>query len=100
MQQQHGGIPQLEYRFGDIRSLPEYEDGAFRSVLDKGTLDAILCGADAFASAAAALAECCRRGSARGEGGGEGPRPEVRVRRGWAASSAALPVPTPPHVMP
>jgi hypothetical protein len=78
MASQHAGVPQLEYKTGDIRSLPEYPDGAFGSVLDKGTLDAILCGADAAASAAAALAECCRwAGARRPRGGG-----------GWAGGGA------------
>jgi hypothetical protein len=41
--------------------MPQFADGAFAGVLDKGTLDAIVCGQSPVANAAAALAECCRR---------------------------------------
>ena len=40
--------------------MPEFKDGEFGGALDKGTLDALLCGAGAARSAAAALRECAR----------------------------------------
>ena len=33
--------PAVDWRFGDARDLSEYENAAFRSVVDKGTVDAI-----------------------------------------------------------
>ncbi|KAI8474181.1 MAG: complex I intermediate-associated protein 30-domain-containing protein [Monoraphidium minutum] len=65
----HAGVAELEYAAGDVRSMPQYEDGSFGGVLDKGTLDAILCGAAPAENAAAALAECCRV-EPRGRGAG------------------------------
>ncbi len=40
--------------------MPEYKDGQFDGVLDKGTLDALVCGNGANKSAAEMLKECCR----------------------------------------
>jgi EEF1A lysine methyltransferase 4 len=40
--------------------MPEFGDASFDAVLDKGTMDAILCGDSAQANAAAMLAECSR----------------------------------------
>ncbi|GBF91023.1 methyltransferase [Raphidocelis subcapitata] len=59
MAARHRGLPQLEYKLGDVRALTD-ADGAFGGVLDKGALDAILCGPNAAANSAAALRECCR----------------------------------------
>ena len=44
----------------DVRSMPQYETGSFGGVLDKGTLDAILCGDSDSSDSAAMLAECFR----------------------------------------
>jgi hypothetical protein len=43
MQRQHDGIPQLHYQVVDCCALPHFASGSFGSVLDKGTLDAVLC---------------------------------------------------------
>ena len=40
--------------------MPEYADDAFDGILDKGTLDAILCGDDSTVNALAMLNECYR----------------------------------------
>lgn len=42
------------------RHMPEFKDCSFEGVLDKGTLDAILCGEKSAQHAAAMLAECFR----------------------------------------
>lgn len=42
------------------RSMPEFKDDWFDGILDKGTLDAVLCGPGAAANAANMLQECCR----------------------------------------
>lgn len=40
--------------------MPQYGDAAFAVVIDKGTLDAIMCGKRAEADAAAMVLECHR----------------------------------------
>ncbi|PNH09834.1 Methyltransferase-like protein 13 [Tetrabaena socialis] len=60
MAELHKGYEQLEYSVADARSMPEIEDATFDGVLDKGTLDAVLCGEQSAAGAAAMLAECYR----------------------------------------
>lgn len=42
------------------RSMPQYADASFDALLDKGTLDAILCSPAAAGNAAAMMAECRR----------------------------------------
>jgi hypothetical protein len=46
---------QLTYAVADARSMPQYPDAGFAGVLDKGTLDALLCGDTEAADAAALL---------------------------------------------
>ncbi|GLC57184.1 hypothetical protein PLESTB_001196300 [Pleodorina starrii] len=64
----HASLPGLSYEVADCRTMPQFGDGAFGGgVLDKGTLDALLCGDSDEADAAAMLRECHRvltRGSA------------------------------------
>ena len=52
-------FPALTYAVADARALP-YADGAYVTVLDKGTLDALMCGDSAEADAAALLSEAVR----------------------------------------
>jgi hypothetical protein len=44
----------------DVRAMPQYVDASFGGVLDKGTLDALLCGDSDVADSAAMLAEVHR----------------------------------------
>ncbi|KAG2426234.1 hypothetical protein HXX76_013213 [Chlamydomonas incerta] len=60
MAELHKGLPQLEYRVADVRSMPEFADKSFDGVLDKGTLDAILCGEGSAVHAAAMVMEAFR----------------------------------------
>ncbi|KXZ47786.1 hypothetical protein GPECTOR_33g668 [Gonium pectorale] len=56
----HFGVAGLEYRVADVRHMPEFLASSFDGVLDKGTLDAILCGEKSASHAAAMLKECFR----------------------------------------
>eukprot|EP00882_Tetradesmus_deserticola_P019688 GHRQ01021216.1.p1 GENE.GHRQ01021216.1~~GHRQ01021216.1.p1 ORF type:complete len:245 (+),score=49.68 GHRQ01021216.1:185-919(+) len=51
---------QLSYAVADARSMPQYPDAGFSGVLDKGTLDALLCGDTEAADAAALMGEVWR----------------------------------------
>jgi hypothetical protein len=42
------------------RSLPQYADGSFDAILDKGTLDSLMCGEHAGDSSMQMLEECHR----------------------------------------
>lgn len=53
-------IPGQTWEVADCRSMPQYEDGSFGSVLDKGTLDAVLCSSHGTADAAAYVDEVYR----------------------------------------
>lgn len=52
-------IPTLAFKQMDVRSL-QYEDGTFDAVIDKGTLDSVLCGDGSGPNADAMLAEIYR----------------------------------------
>ncbi|GAX72762.1 hypothetical protein CEUSTIGMA_g218.t1 [Chlamydomonas eustigma] len=43
MKKQHQGIDSLHYQVCDCRSMTEFEDSFFAAVIDKGTMDAVLC---------------------------------------------------------
>eukprot|EP00775_Hariotina_reticulata_P002306 gene2306-2614_t len=60
MRDLHNDVPQLKYQLGDARSMPDFKDASFQAVIDKGTLDAILCGEHASSNAANMLQECTR----------------------------------------
>jgi hypothetical protein len=51
---------QLAYAVADARSMPQYGDAVFAGVLDKGTLDALLCGDTEATDVAALLGEVWR----------------------------------------
>ncbi|XP_028797220.1 EEF1A lysine methyltransferase 4-like [Neltuma alba] len=53
-------IPQLKYMQMDVRDMSFFPDDSFDGVIDKGTLDSLMCGTDAPISAAQMLAEVCR----------------------------------------
>lgn len=44
MQKVHAGVKGLTYAVADCRDMPQYADNSFGGVLDKGTIDAVLCG--------------------------------------------------------
>lgn len=50
----------LSYAAADARSMPQYDDQIFHGVLDKGALDALLCGETDEKDAAAVLGEVWR----------------------------------------
>jgi ubiquinone/menaquinone biosynthesis C-methylase UbiE len=51
---------ELNFSLADIRNMAEYKDKSFDIIIDKGTLDAILCGNDSYNNAAEMLSECYR----------------------------------------
>jgi hypothetical protein len=85
------------------RSMPQFADASFAAVLDKGTLDALLCGGTAAADAAAALREAHRRGAAAGARGGARRRASAGPReseRGAPGAPDPLPPRRPPALRP
>eukprot|EP00270_Netrium_digitus_P015141 TRINITY_DN5260_c0_g1_i2.p1 TRINITY_DN5260_c0_g1~~TRINITY_DN5260_c0_g1_i2.p1 ORF type:complete len:252 (-),score=66.04 TRINITY_DN5260_c0_g1_i2:177-932(-) len=59
MKAKHTDIQQLKYFTMDVRSL-QFDDGAFGAVVDKGTLDAIMCGEDASSNVKLMLSQVAR----------------------------------------
>jgi SAM-dependent methyltransferase len=53
-------LPGQAWEVADCRSMPEFDDASFGSVLDKGTLDAVLCSSHGTADAAAYINEVHR----------------------------------------
>ncbi|KAG2436162.1 hypothetical protein HYH02_011666 [Chlamydomonas schloesseri] len=47
MRKKHAEVPGLRYVVSDCRDMPEFLDCQFGSVIDKGTVDALLCSKDA-----------------------------------------------------
>ncbi|XP_021890806.1 methyltransferase-like protein 13 [Carica papaya] len=60
MRRKHAYIPQLKYMQMDVRDMSFFPDESFQSVIDKGTLDSLMCGNDAPVSAARMLGEVSR----------------------------------------
>lgn len=56
----HKSIEQLKYSVADCRSMPQYKDSSFDAVIDKGTMDAILCGDQSVENCRRLFAECSR----------------------------------------
>jgi SAM-dependent methyltransferase len=56
----HEAIPQLSYHLADCRRMPQFDSQFVGAVLDKGTLDAIMCGDAAESDALAMVYECHR----------------------------------------
>lgn len=53
-------LPGQSWEVADCRNMPQFADGLFGSVLDKGTLDAVLCSSHGAADAAAYVDEVYR----------------------------------------
>ncbi|KAE8038298.1 hypothetical protein FH972_010823 [Carpinus fangiana] len=60
MRRKYEYIPQLKYMQMDVRDMSLFPDESFDSVIDKGTLDSLMCGTDAPISAAQMLGEVSR----------------------------------------
>ncbi|CAL5094756.1 unnamed protein product [Urochloa decumbens] len=60
MREKHKEIPQLTYMQMDVRDMSFFGDESFDCVLDKGTLDAMMCADDAPDGASKMLAEVAR----------------------------------------
>ncbi|OMO69709.1 Transcription factor, K-box [Corchorus capsularis] len=60
MRRKYEYIPQLKYMQMDVRDMSYFQDEYFDSVIDKGTLDSLMCGTDAPISASRMLGEVSR----------------------------------------
>lgn len=54
------GTCQMSFQVADCRNMAMFQDGSFRAVLDKGTMDAMLCADDDTGNASKMLAEAYR----------------------------------------
>lgn len=52
--------PGCKFAVADVRSMPQFPDASFQSVIDKGTLDSLLCGPSSFTEAHDGLSEVWR----------------------------------------
>nr|QTZ19554.1 methyltransferase 13 [Bixa orellana] len=60
MRRKYEYIPQLKYMQMDVRDMSFFPDESFGNVIDKGTLDSLMCGTDAPISATQMLGEVSR----------------------------------------
>ncbi|KAL6981070.1 hypothetical protein U1Q18_022701 [Sarracenia purpurea var. burkii] len=60
MRRKYEHIPQLKYMEMDVRDMSFFLDESFDAVIDKGTLDSLMCGTNAPISAAQMLGEVSR----------------------------------------
>ncbi|GMI95750.1 hypothetical protein like AT3G60910 [Hibiscus trionum] len=60
MRRKYEFVPQLKYMQMDVRDMSFFPDESFDSVIDKGTLDSLMCGTDAPISATRMLGEVSR----------------------------------------
>lgn len=66
MRRKYEHMPQLNYMEMDVRDMSFFPDESFDAVVDKGTLDSLMCGSDAPISAARMLGEVSRLLKPRG----------------------------------
>ncbi|CAI9779706.1 unnamed protein product [Fraxinus pennsylvanica] len=60
MQKKYSNRPHLKYIKMDVRDMSTFETGSFDAVIDKGTLDSLLCGYNSKQNATKMLEEVCR----------------------------------------
>ncbi|PIM99860.1 Methyltransferase [Handroanthus impetiginosus] len=60
MRKKYEDVPQLKYMQMDVRDMSFFPDDSFDSIIDKGTLDSLMCGTDAPLSASQMLGEVSR----------------------------------------
>ncbi|KAM7472549.1 hypothetical protein LguiA_010732 [Lonicera macranthoides] len=60
MRRKYEHVPQLKYMQMDVRDMSFFPDESFDSIIDKGTLDSLMCGTDAPISSAQMLGEVSR----------------------------------------
>jgi len=60
MEQKHKDYSGMTYKVMDVTSMPEYAAGSFDVIIDKGTLDAVLCGEGSVSSCDKMLSEISR----------------------------------------
>lgn len=60
MRRKYEDVPQLKYMQMDVKDMGFFSNDSFDSVIDKGTLDSLMCGTDAPISAAQMLGEVSR----------------------------------------
>ncbi|XP_038988846.1 EEF1A lysine methyltransferase 4 [Phoenix dactylifera] len=60
MQKKYQDKPQLKYIKMDVRDMNSFEDGSFDAIIDKGTLDSLMCGQNAQHNATKMLEEVGR----------------------------------------
>ncbi|KAF5752645.1 methyltransferase-like protein 13 [Tripterygium wilfordii] len=60
MRRKYECVPQLKYMQMDVRDMSFFPDESFDSIIDKGTLDSLMCGTDAPISSTRMLGEVSR----------------------------------------
>ncbi|XP_065878718.1 uncharacterized protein [Euphorbia lathyris] len=60
MQKKYANTPQLKYNQMDVRDMSAFQKGSFDAVIDKGTLDSLLCGFNSEQNAVKMLKEVWR----------------------------------------
>ncbi|VFQ61452.1 unnamed protein product [Cuscuta campestris] len=60
MRRKYEHVPELQYMQMDVRDMSLFPDDSFDSVIDKGTLDSLMCGTNAPISASQMLGEVSR----------------------------------------
>mmetsp|Transcript_28747 Transcript_28747/g.63304 ORF Transcript_28747/g.63304 Transcript_28747/m.63304 type:complete len:472 (-) Transcript_28747:1214-2629(-) len=60
MKEKYKNMPNLSYVLSDVRAMPEFVDCQFGNVLDKGTLDALMCCGEADSNVAQMFSEISR----------------------------------------